>query len=411
MLPLVLFHQVSKKFRLRNERSKSFQATLIEMIKLHKKSAETFSVLKDVNFELKRGETLGIIGVNGAGKSTLLKLAARIIRPDRGQIITRGRIAGLLELGAGFHSDLSGRENIYLNGAMLGLTRQEINQKLDSIIDFSGVAEFIDVPVRNYSSGMLVRLGFAVAAHVDADVLLIDEALSVGDAKFQPKSRQRLFEHKEQGGSSILVSHDMRALRSLCDRILLFNEGQCIGEGEPDQITDQYLRLIDQELFSEPVKPVDNNASPAVEVKITKVQLTGTDNIVKQVFESGEPALLKFNFTVDKPLASPVFQVQILATGPPYPTEGVFVHGTNTARHQLETGIINGQACVSIYYPHLNLLEGDYVFRVGIMPNDQVSQYYSILQHACSFRIHSNRLLGSGVAVMDHEWRVTKEQD
>ena len=411
MESVISFNQVSKKFKLRNERPRSFQAYLIEMFKSPKKSAETFSVLRNVSFELKRGETLGIIGVNGVGKSTLLKLAARIIRPDRGQIITKGRIAGLLELGAGFHPDLSGRENIYLNGAMLGLTRHEINQKLDSIVNFSGVREFIDVPIRNYSSGMLVRLGFAVAAHIDADVLLIDEALSVGDAKFQPKSRQRLFEYKEQGGSSILVSHDMRSLKSLCDRILLFHGGQCIGDGEPNKIIDQYLRLVDQELLSELVKPVDNNSRPALEVKITNVQLTGTNNTVKQVFESGEPALLTFNFTVDKPIESPVFQVQILATGPTYPTGGVFVHGTNTAHHKLETGTINGQGCASIYYPHLNLLEGDYVFRVGIMPNDQVSRYYSILQHACSFKIHSNHRLGSGIAVIDHEWRVTKEPD
>jgi ABC-type polysaccharide/polyol phosphate transport system ATPase subunit len=411
MESVISFNQVSKKFKLRNERSRSFQAYLIEMFKSPKKSAETFSVLRNVSFELKRGETLGIIGINGAGKSTLLKLAARIIRPDRGQIITKGRIAGLLELGAGFHPDLSGRENIYLNGAMLGLARHEINQKLDSIVNFSGVREFIDVPIRNYSSGMLVRLGFAVAAHIDADVLLIDEALSVGDAKFQPKSRQRLFEYKEQGGSSILVSHDMRSLKSLCDRILLFHGGQCIGDGEPNKIIDQYLRLVDQELLSELVKPVDNNSRPALEVKITNVQLTGNNNTIKQVFESGEPALLTFNFTVDKPIESPIFQVQILATGPMYPTGGVVVHGTNTARHKLEIGIINGQGCVSIYYPHLNLLEGDYVFRVGIMPNDQVARYYSILQHACSFKIHSNYRLGSGVAVINHEWRVTKEPD
>jgi ABC-type polysaccharide/polyol phosphate transport system ATPase subunit len=411
MESVISFNQVSKKFRLRNERPKSFQATLIEIVKPQKKAAETFSVLKNISFELKRGEALGIIGVNGAGKSTLLKLAARIIRPDRGQIITRGRIAGLLELGAGFHPDLSGRENIYLNGAMLGLTRQEINQKLDSIIDFAGVSEFIDVPIRNYSSGMLVRLGFAVAAHIDADVLLIDEALSVGDAKFQPKSRQRLFEYKEQGGSSILVSHDMKSLKSLCDRILLFHEGQCIGDGEPDKIIDQYLRLIDQELLSELVKPTNEAIRPILNVKITNVQLSGAHNVPKQVFESGEPALFKFDYLVDKPIESPVFQVQILATGPMYPTGGVVVHGTNTARHKLEIGIINGQGCVSIYYPHLNLLEGDYVFRVGIMPNDQVARYYSILQHTCSFEIHSNHRLGTGIAVIDHEWRVTKEQD
>jgi hypothetical protein len=203
----------------------------------------------------------------------------------------------------------------------------------------------------------------------------------------------------------------MKSLKNLCDRILLFHEGRCIGDGEPDQIVDQYLRLVDQELLSEAVKPVDNNSHPSLDIKITDVQLIGTDNIVKQVFESGEPALLKFSYIVDKPIESPIFQVQILATGPMYPVGGVFVHGTNTAHHKLETGTINGQGCVSIYYPHLNLLEGDYVFRVGIMPNDQVSRYYSILQHACSFQVHSNRRLGSGIAAIEHEWRVTKEQN
>ncbi len=410
MTPVLSFKGVSKSFRLQNDRPKSFQARLIDVFNPHKKSVETINILKDVSFNLDRGETLGIIGINGAGKSTLLKLAAHIIRPDRGTIITQGRVTGLLELGAGFHPDLSGRENIYLNGAMLGLSQQEINQKLDRIVDFAGLSEFIDTPIRNYSSGMLVRLGFAVAAHVDADVLLIDEALSVGDAKFQPKSRQRLVEYKEQGGSSILVSHDMRSLKSLCNRILLLHKGRCIADSTPEEVVDQYLRLIDQELLTELVKP-SQDSGPTLNVKITDVQLVDIDNHPKQIFESGEPALLKFNFTVDKPVESPVFQAQILAVGSMYPVDGVIVHGTNTARHKLETGIVNGQGCASVYYPHLNLLEGDYVFRVGIMPNDKIARYYSILQHACSFKIHSNHQLGVGIAVIDHEWRVTKEQN
>lgn len=408
MIPVISFKGVSKRFRLQNDHPRSFQAHLVEIFKSRGNLGRTIDVLKEISFELNSGESLGIIGDNGTGKSTLLKLAARIIRPNRGTIITRGRVTGLLELGAGFHPDLSGRENVYLNGAMLGLSRQEITKKLDRIVAFAGLSEFIDTPIRNYSSGMLVRLGFAVAAHVDADVLLIDEALSVGDAKFQPKSRQRLMEYKEQGGSSILVSHDMRSLKSLCDRILLLHKGQCVAYGSPEEVIDQYLRLIDQELLSELVKPT-HTSGPVLNVKITDVQLVDIDNHPKQIFESGEPALLKFNFTVDKPVESPVFQAQILAVGSMYPVDGVIVHGTNTARHKLETGIVNGQGCASVYYPHLNLLEGDYVFRVGIMPSDKIARYYSILQHACSFKIHDNHQLGAGIAMIDHEWRVIKE--
>lgn len=408
MSPIISFKSVSKQFKLQDERPRSFQAHLVELFKPHKKSTGRLDVLKDISFDLNKGETLGIVGVNGAGKSTLLKLAAQIIKPDRGQIIRQGRITGLLELGAGFHSDLSGRENIYLNGSILGLTRQEVDQKLAKIVDFSGLPGFIDVPVRNYSSGMLVRLGFAIAAHVEADALLIDEALSVGDARFQLKSTQYLKAYKKNGGSSILVSHDIKSLRHLCDRLLLIHNGQCIGDGETETILDQYFSLIDEELLSEQVKPI-NNSKPTLEVEIMNVELADIDRQPKRIFESGEPVRLKFNYRTNQPIESPVFQVQILATGPMYPGSGIVVHGTNTARHHLKTGTIKGEGCVSICYPSLNLLEGDYAFRVGIMPNDKEPRYYALLQHVCSFKIQSEFHPGSGITLLEHEWNVKKE--
>ena len=197
--------------------------------------------LKDINFEVKQGEVLGIIGKNGAGKSTLLKILSQVTTPTTGQIKVKGRIAALLEVGTGFHPDLTGRENIFLNGAILGMTKQEIKIKLDEIIDFSGVAKYLDTPVKRYSSGMMVRLGFAVAAHLEPEILIVDEVLAVGDAEFQKKCLGKMKLISGEGRTILFVSHDMTAMKKLCNKILLLKNGRVNSIGDVDQVIDLYL--------------------------------------------------------------------------------------------------------------------------------------------------------------------------
>jgi homopolymeric O-antigen transport system ATP-binding protein len=207
------------------------------------RSQGEFWALRDVSFSVSRGEALGIIGHNGAGKSTALKLLSNITTPTRGEIRINGRIAALLEVGSGFHPELTGRENVYLSGSILGMRRAEIAAKLDSILDFAGVREFADVPVKRYSSGMYVRLGFAIAAHLDADILLLDEVLAVGDAKFQERCQERILELKASGKTIVFITHDLAAMRQLCDRALLLNHGRLITEGSPAEVISHYATL------------------------------------------------------------------------------------------------------------------------------------------------------------------------
>jgi lipopolysaccharide transport system ATP-binding protein len=234
----VTVDHLSKKFRLYHERNQSIKSAIMRgRTSVH----EDFWALKDVSFEVPEGSTFGLIGSNGSGKSTLLKCLAKIYYPEKGSIGYKGRVAALLEVGSGFHPELSGRENIFLNGSILGMKKSEITKKFDEIVDFSGVEQFIDQPVKNYSSGMYVRLGFSVAINVDPDVLVVDEVLSVGDAEFQEKCAQKFVDFKKAGKTVILVSHAMGAVRSMCDHAAWLSHGELISIGEAKPTIDAYL--------------------------------------------------------------------------------------------------------------------------------------------------------------------------
>jgi len=232
---------VSKKFRLYQERNQTLKSAILRG---KRSQHEDFWALSNVSFDVIEGHTHGLIGANGSGKSTLLKCLAKIYWPTEGNIEYRGRMASLLEVGSGFHLELSGRENIYLNGSILGMSRKEIDRKFDSIVDFSGVEKFLDQPVKNYSSGMYVRLGFSIAIHVDPDILVVDEVLSVGDEEFQRKSFQKFLEFKEKGKTIILVTHTMQVVRDICDTATWINKGEMMTTGEASAVVDQYRASI-----------------------------------------------------------------------------------------------------------------------------------------------------------------------
>lgn len=233
----VQIDHVSKKFRLYKERNQSLKSAIMRG---RKSVHEDFWALKDISFDINKGETFGLVGDNGSGKSTLLKCMAQILYPDKGSIAMQGRVAALLEVGSGFHPELSGRENIFLNGSILGMAKQEIVKKFDSIVDFSGVSEFIDQPVKNYSSGMYVRLGFSVAIHVDPDILLVDEVLAVGDETFQQKCADKFVEFRREGKTVIIVSHALGTMMTMCDRLAWLNHGELQTVGEPESVVAAY---------------------------------------------------------------------------------------------------------------------------------------------------------------------------
>src|SRR3954452_16576169 len=245
--PAVVVDAFSKRFRLYHERNQSLKAALMRG---RRAIVDEFWALEDVSLEVPKGSTFGLIGENGSGKSTLMKCMAKILRPDKGKLTVDGKVSALLELGAGFHPELSGRENVYLNGAILGLSQKELRGKFDEIVDFAGVGQFIDQPVKNYSSGMYVRLGFSVAINVDPDVLLVDEVLAVGDEAFQRKCNEKFSDLKSAGKTIVLVSHSMGAVHNLCDEVAWFSHGRIKMQGPARRVIDQvYGRVqVDREV-------------------------------------------------------------------------------------------------------------------------------------------------------------------
>ena len=232
---------VSKKFRLYHERNQSLKSAILRgKTSRH----DDFWALQNVSFDVAEGSTHALVGSNGSGKSTLLKCLAKIYWPTSGTIDYRGRMASLLEVGSGFHLELSGRENIYLNGSILGMSKKEIDARFDSIVDFSGIEKFLDQPVKNYSSGMYVRLGFAIAIHVDPDIFVVDEVLSVGDSEFQKKSFEKFLEFKNLGKTIILVTHTMQVVRDICDTATWINQGTHVVTGDANSVVDQYEASI-----------------------------------------------------------------------------------------------------------------------------------------------------------------------
>lgn len=243
---VIVFEDVVQRFRVIQERPDTLREAFAKLHRRRRTTIHDFEAVKHVSFEVSRGTTLGIIGRNGSGKSTMLKIIAGVYRPSAGRVTVRGSVAPLIELGAGFHHELTGRENILINGLLLGLTRRQIQEREQSIIDFAEIGEFIDSPVKQYSSGMYMRLAFSVATEVDPDILLIDEILAVGDAGFKQKCDRRIQDFRRRGKTIILVSHDMSAMKNFCDRLLLIDKGELLEDGPPDYVIARYNEMVGQ---------------------------------------------------------------------------------------------------------------------------------------------------------------------
>jgi len=272
-----------------------------------RRGADEFWALQRVNCQVPRGASLGVIGRNGAGKSTLLKLLAGITAPTRGRIVIHGRVAALIEVGSGFHPELTGRENVFLNGAILGMRRREIAAKLDAIVEFAGVQQFIDTPVKWYSSGMYVRLGFSVAAHLEADILLVDEVLAVGDAEFQVKCLQRIQELRDRGTTSLFISHDLTAVERLCDSAVLLEAGTIAAAGPPAEVVASYHRRL---ALWDPSSGQTTIDSPKSGVELTNLGVRNPETPHAVSFRTGAPVTLTLRYAVDRPVNNVEFELR-----------------------------------------------------------------------------------------------------
>jgi homopolymeric O-antigen transport system ATP-binding protein len=263
----------------------------------HRAPEEEIWALKDVSFSVEQGDVLGLIGRNGAGKSTLLKVLTQITSPTAGQAVIRGRVGSLLEVGTGFHPELTGRENVYLNGAILGMGRREITRKLPEIVEFAGIGKFMDTPVKRYSSGMYVRLAFSVAAHLEPEILLVDEVLSVGDAEFQRRSLGRMEEYSQSGRTVVFVSHNMQAIARLCDRALLIDEGRIVLDGASEEVVAHYLQSVTG-TQSRQVWPDLESAPGGKRVRLREVRVVDSDGDLIDSADIRRPVGVELTFTV-----------------------------------------------------------------------------------------------------------------
>ncbi len=331
---------------------------------------DAFWALQDINLNVRPGEAVGIIGPNGAGKSTLLKILSRVLRPDRGHIAVHGRLSGLIEVGAGFHGDLTGRENIFVNGAILGMRHDEIRRKFDRIVEFSGIGEFLDMPVKRYSSGMYVRLGFSIAAHMEPQVLLVDEVLSVGDVQFKAKCMDAMRGFLRRGTSVLFVSHNLAQIKRFCDRVVLIDHGRVRLEGSPDAAIAEYSRLVSDMEDANPGgienSHIGGRGRTGAGACITAVRILDADGRPARTFTSGQPMRLELDYHIDPAtggIDNPNFVVSAHMFG-----AGLF-YQFQSLRDGLRPGRCVGSGTVAIDLPSLALGEG--VYQIGVALADE----------------------------------------
>ena len=403
--PLLEFENVSKRFILRRGRPSSLRELFLNAFR-RTDSTEELWALDGVSFAVRPGETLGIIGANGAGKSTILKLASRILEPTSGRIGIEGRVSGLLELGTGFHPDLTGRENVYLYGSILGLSRRQIEARYERIVDFAELAPFMDVPIKNYSSGMQVRLGFAVAINVEPDILLIDEVLAVGDVAFQQKCIQEIYRFRRRDNAIVFVSHDIIAVKSLASRLLWIDKGRIRAAGDPREVASLYLQHMREQEASSAAPPLVGYQTYGVgkrygsgEVKLYDVQGLDEEGRERYVFRTGESLRVRMRYEARQVVRDPNFGVAI------HHEDGTYVNGTNTFVRNFHLPLVEGKGELELRYKSLPLLPGKYLLSVAVCPDRDCKLPYDF--HFKAYELEFTGQRGDdGVLNLDCEWKL-----
>lgn len=408
-MPAVVFQDVSKRFVVHHERPRSFLELAVNLFRDGER--EELWALKNVSFSVERGETLGLIGYNGSGKSTALKLMSRILEPTSGQVRTEGRISALIELGAGFHPDLTGRENVFLNGSLLGFSRSEMEARYDEIVAFSELGRFIDMPLKHYSSGMQMRLGFAIATSVDPDILLIDEVLAVGDEGFQRKCLARINRSRGRDKAIVFVSHELGAVREICDRVIWLEDGVVMAEGPAHDVVAQYLVRVGEHeeagmaAADAPQINAQGDAGQSDEEKrwgtgeavITNVRLAAGRHRERRVFDTEDSMIIDVEYQARQFIDEAAFGVGL------FRDDGTHCYGTNTGIEGHLLALDPGRGRVRLVLDRLALLPGTYTVDVALhAPNGHPYDYW---REARSFSARSS-LDDVGVYRPRHRWVV-----
>ena len=359
--PVVEILQVSKHFKLYADKPRSLKERVISIGRQHH---EEFYALRDVSLDVLDGETVGLLGHNGSGKSTLLKCVAGTLRPSSGTIRTRGRLAALLELGAGFHPDLTGRENIYLNGSILGLSSRDVDRVFDDVVAFSELEPFIDTQVKHYSSGMYARLGFAVAVNVDPEILLVDEVLAVGDESFQRKCLDHIKRLQAEGRSIVLVTHAADLVRQICDKAAVLDQGNLLMVGDPGDA----VRTYREALAKRGVKLAGVDRDLTRTIRFTDVHLDLPDPS-RDWLAPGEPLVVRVGYEAVEPADDAVFALEL------HDQDGTRLLGINTDILQVDLGTVSGRGEVAFRFPTVPLLDGTYAVSLGIHTMDSTVEY------------------------------------
>jgi len=389
--PAIKVESLTKSFKLRLEKMGSIRELFLNTLMFWKWTpAQDFTALKDISFTVPRGQTLGIIGDNGAGKSTLLKLLLGITPPTSGLLQVNGKIAALLELGAGFHPDLTGRENIYLNGSILGISEKVLNERMEDIIEFAELRDFIDSPIKHYSSGMYVRLGFSIAIHTDPEVLLVDEVLAVGDGAFQAKCVDKIRRFQQEGKTIVIVSHDLGMIEKVSHRAILLNHGHIEKDGDAREVVKIYYeRIMNRRMelarqFSDvQVIPTAKSGfrTGSREIEITEVHIFGGTGEEKYIFTPGEPLEIRIKYKAHQTIENPIFGIGWADEN------GHYLNGSNTRlRHEVVEKISTGEGELKVSYPQFNLQQGKYLLSCGIY-REPIADETAYDYHACLYSI------------------------
>lgn len=387
---------VTKSFRLHHEKTNSLKQLIAGRGRTR---FDDFTALRDVTFDVREGEVFGVIGHNGSGKSTLLKCMAGILQPNEGYVRVNKRMSALLELGAGFHPELSGRENVFLNAAILGMGRREIAARFDDIVDFSGLENFIDAPVKTYSTGMYVRLAFAVAINVDPQLLIIDEILAVGDVTFQQKCMEKFVDFRNEGRTIVLVTHAMNSVRDMCDRAAWLEHGKLIDMGDPAELVEAYT----ERMLGNRDRGIDGSTRRGSgEIQVERVEMfAGGSDLPVRRFRTGDNVTLRLHYRAERPVPKPVFGIEIESLG------GSVVSSPCTRDVGILPESIVGTGHVDIELATVPLLPGTFDLHTLITDFNR-QRVYDHLQVAMRFDVMTGRPYeSSGVVTLRPEWRIT----
>lgn len=381
-----------KRFRLRKEQGKPSEHW----------------ALRDVNFNVAQGGALGIIGANGSGKSTLLQIVAGVLKPTAGTVTAEGRCVAILNPTAGFHPDLTGRANVRMLGALHGFGKKDVERRMEAIVEFSGLQSYIDQPLRTYSAGMMIRLGFSTAAHLEPELLVVDEVLSAGDLAFQRRSSGMARHLRDQGTTLLISTHALGDLATICDRLMLLERGEVKAEGSAEEVVATYMQRVDADGGRiQPGAPLVAGVRPTAptnDVVIRSVTINGQRDPDVVQMGCGSPLELLLEFEAQRPVDDAVFRAQF------FRNDGLFVHGNNTVRAGLDVGVLEGRGVARVHYPSFGLLAGDYYVSLGIWPDEYRSyttgEAYDHRPSACILRVGADRAHGAGVASFPCAWSV-----